>query len=117
MFTSMFILHNSNLLFFYLCVLQGHDKQFDLPTKKKDDVCTIMYTSGTTGDPKGVLISNKSIISLISGVDRFLHCVNEQVQSFLFLNFMMYSYGCSLGCVNQFLFWLCFVTCCYYYYY
>ncbi|XP_074573623.1 long chain acyl-CoA synthetase 4-like [Curcuma longa] len=60
-------------------LLLGHDKQFDLPTKKKDDVCTIMYTSGTTGDPKGVLISNKSIVSLISGVDRFLHCVNEQL--------------------------------------
>ncbi|XP_042442444.1 long chain acyl-CoA synthetase 4-like [Zingiber officinale] len=60
-------------------LLLGHDKQFDLPTKKKDDVCTIMYTSGTTGDPKGVLISNKSIISLISGVDLFLLCVNEQL--------------------------------------
>ncbi|KAG6471237.1 hypothetical protein ZIOFF_072346 [Zingiber officinale] len=37
-----------------------------------------MYTSGTTGDPKGVLISNKSIITLISGIDRFLLGVNEQ---------------------------------------
>ncbi|KAG6471238.1 hypothetical protein ZIOFF_072347 [Zingiber officinale] len=60
-------------------LLLGCDKQFDLPTKKKDDVCTIMYTSGTTGDPKGVLISNKSIITLISGIDRFLLGVNEQL--------------------------------------
>lgn len=38
-----------------------------------------MYTSGTTGDPKGVMISNKSIISLIAGVQRLLECVNEEV--------------------------------------
>lgn len=38
-----------------------------------------MYTSGTTGDPKGVMISNKSIISLIAGVQRLLESVNEEV--------------------------------------
>ncbi|KAF3334984.1 long chain acyl-CoA synthetase 4-like protein [Carex littledalei] len=58
-------------------LLLGRDKQYDLPVKEKDDICTIMYTSGTTGDPKGVLISNRSIISVISGVTRSLACVNE----------------------------------------
>lgn len=38
-----------------------------------------MYTSGTTGDPKGVLISNDSIITLIAGVKKLLQSVNEQV--------------------------------------
>ncbi|CAL9117115.1 long chain acyl-CoA synthetase 4-like [Musa acuminata AAA Group] len=60
-------------------LLLGCNNHFDLPVKKKDDICTIMYTSGTTGDPKGVMISNNSIITLISGVDRLLHCVNEQL--------------------------------------
>lgn len=46
---------------------------------KKSDICTIMYTSGTTGDPKGVLISNNSIITLIAGVKKLLQSVNEQV--------------------------------------
>ncbi|XVF10422.1 hypothetical protein REPUB_Repub07fG0181500 [Reevesia pubescens] len=57
----------------------GENKQFDLPVKKKSDICTIMYTSGTTGDPKGVLISNDSIVTLIAGVKRLLGCVNEQL--------------------------------------
>jgi long-subunit acyl-CoA synthetase (AMP-forming) len=38
-----------------------------------------MYTSGTTGDPKGVLISNKSITTIVSAVDEFLKNSNEEV--------------------------------------
>ncbi|GAU32611.1 hypothetical protein TSUD_71590, partial [Trifolium subterraneum] len=55
----------------------GNDKSFDLPVKKKSDICTIMYTSGTTGDPKGVLISNESIITLLAGITKLLDCCNE----------------------------------------
>ncbi|KAK2385230.1 Long chain acyl-CoA synthetase 4 [Trifolium repens] len=57
----------------------GQDKSFDLPVKKKSDICTIMYTSGTTGDPKGVLISNESIITLLAGITKLLECCNEQL--------------------------------------
>jgi len=41
-----------------------------------------MYTSGTTGDPKGVLISNENIITLLSGMKQILTSCNEQVSSF-----------------------------------
>ncbi|KAK7366684.1 hypothetical protein VNO80_08681 [Phaseolus coccineus] len=57
----------------------GQNKSYDLPIKKRSDICTIMYTSGTTGDPKGVLISNESIITLLAGVKRLLESVNEQL--------------------------------------
>lgn len=72
------------LLFF---TIQGDSNQFDLPVTKKSDICTIMYTSGTTGDPKGVLISNDGIMTLIAGVKRLLECVNEQVtlEAFYFI--------------------------------
>ncbi|WVZ09296.1 hypothetical protein V8G54_013826, partial [Vigna mungo] len=56
----------------------GQGQSYDLPIKKRSDICTIMYTSGTTGDPKGVLISNESIITLLAGVKRLLESVNEQ---------------------------------------
>lgn len=69
---------------FGICLKQGENQHFDLPVKKKSDISTIMYTSGTTGDPKGVMISNKSIISLIAGVQRLLESVNEEV---VFLSF------------------------------
>ncbi|CAI9772654.1 unnamed protein product [Fraxinus pennsylvanica] len=60
-------------------LLLGDNKQFDLPVKKKSDICTIMYTSGTTGDPKGVLISNNSIVTLIAGVKRLLGSLKESL--------------------------------------
>lgn len=47
--------------------------------KKKSDICTIMYTSGTTGDPKGVMLSNNAIISLIAGVKHLLASVKAEV--------------------------------------
>ncbi|XP_010261577.1 PREDICTED: long chain acyl-CoA synthetase 4-like isoform X1 [Nelumbo nucifera] len=59
----------------------GVNKHFDLPVTKKTDICTIMYTSGTTGDPKGVMISNDSIITLIAGVKRLLESVNEELHT------------------------------------
>ncbi|XP_009786376.1 long chain acyl-CoA synthetase 4-like [Nicotiana tabacum] len=55
----------------------GSKNQYDLPVKKKTDICTIMYTSGTTGEPKGVMISNNSIVTLIAGVKCFLESVHE----------------------------------------
>lgn len=50
-----------------------------------------MYTSGTTGDPKGVLISNESIVTFIAGVKRLLESVNEEVITVLF------TVGCEWG--------------------
>ncbi|XP_027180647.1 long chain acyl-CoA synthetase 4 [Coffea eugenioides] len=60
-------------------LLLGENKNYDLPVKHKSDICTIMYTSGTTGDPKGVMISNNSIVTLIAGVKRLLVSVNESL--------------------------------------
>ncbi|KAK2425890.1 long chain acyl-CoA synthetase [Trifolium repens] len=57
----------------------GGSQNFDLPITKRTDICTIMYTSGTTGDPKGVLISNESIITLLAGVKRLLESVDEKL--------------------------------------
>ncbi|XP_072981124.1 long chain acyl-CoA synthetase 4-like [Typha angustifolia] len=62
-------------------LLLGDIQQFDLPVKKKSDICTIMYTSGTTGDPKGVMISNESIISYIAGIDLLFDHVNEKLDN------------------------------------
>ncbi|CAH8255851.1 unnamed protein product [Arabidopsis lyrata] len=59
----------------------GEGKHYELPEKRSSDVCTIMYTSGTTGDPKGVLLTNESIIHLLEGVKKLLKSINEELTS------------------------------------
>ncbi|KAI7739207.1 hypothetical protein M8C21_005629, partial [Ambrosia artemisiifolia] len=65
----------------------GDGKNFDLPLKKKSDICTIMYTSGTTGDPKGVLISNNNMVTLIAGVNHLLDSAKLNPQD-VYLSFL-----------------------------
>ncbi|CAL5425869.1 unnamed protein product [Camellia sinensis] len=36
------------------------------------NICTIMYTSGTSGDPKGVILTHENIALNVRGVDLFL---------------------------------------------
>ncbi|TVY12925.1 Acyl-CoA synthetase FUM16 [Lachnellula arida] len=35
---------------------------------KTDDLCCIMYTSGSTGNPKGVLLTHKNIVGAMAGI-------------------------------------------------
>ncbi|KAI3693448.1 hypothetical protein L6452_33283 [Arctium lappa] len=56
----------------------GTKDKFELPSKMRSDICTIMYTSGTTGEPKGVMITNESILSILSGVNHHLESMNEE---------------------------------------
>ena len=45
-----------------------------------------MYTSGTTSEPKGVLISNETVVTVVSGINFSLQSINEEVSS----DFMYY---------------------------
>lgn len=54
------------------------DSDGDLPPKTRADTCTIMYTSGTTGEPKGVILSNGAFMSEVLSVDQLLRETDKE---------------------------------------
>ncbi|KVH94530.1 AMP-binding, conserved site-containing protein [Cynara cardunculus var. scolymus] len=53
-------------------VQMGSEHPSELQTPKPTDICTIMYTSGTSGDPKGVILTHQNATTNIRGVDLFM---------------------------------------------
>jgi long-chain acyl-CoA synthetase len=56
---------------------------------KAEDLCTILYTSGTTGFPKGVMLSHRNILSNVQNVDEVFDAIggkDDRALSFLPLN-------------------------------
>ncbi|KAH7299664.1 hypothetical protein KP509_24G023000 [Ceratopteris richardii] len=57
----------------------GAENPVDLNPPRGIDICTIMYTSGTTGEPKGVLLTHESVALMIGAVDFWLTHFEEKM--------------------------------------
>jgi long-chain acyl-CoA synthetase len=57
--------------------LMGNLDEANLPRKRKTDICTIMYTSGTTGEPKGVILNNAAISVQVLSIDKMLEVTDR----------------------------------------
>ena len=67
-----------------------------LPRPKPTDLASILYTSGTTGNPKGVMISHHNFTSLLSSLSRIFPLTdNDRVLSVLPLHHT-FEFSCGL---------------------
>lgn len=55
----------------------GSDRVIEPVMDDKEDVASILYTSGTTGRPKGVMLTHYNLLSNTSSVFRALRCTYE----------------------------------------
>ena len=63
---------------------EGDNAFDDSASTTEEDTATIVYTSGTTGDPKGAVLSHRNIIfNAISAVKRFHVTPDDVFLSFL----------------------------------
>jgi long-chain acyl-CoA synthetase len=77
--------------------IQLSEKDYELPKCKADDLATIIYTSGTQGNCKGVLLSNKNLIFCAYSTLTYVKLSpRDRLLSVLPL---AHSYECTLGLI------------------
>ena len=72
-------------------------KEDTLHKVKEDDVVSIIYTSGTSSKPKGVMLTHKSIISNILGANEFVKELEVKDHKFLSIIPLSHAYEHTAG--------------------
>ncbi|OIW13006.1 hypothetical protein TanjilG_15455 [Lupinus angustifolius] len=57
----------------------GKENPWNIFPPQAHNICTIMYTSGTSGDPKGVVLTHENIAALVRGLDLFLEQFEDKM--------------------------------------
>ncbi|XP_028771018.1 long chain acyl-CoA synthetase 1-like isoform X2 [Neltuma alba] len=67
----------------------GKENPSSISEPQAQSICTIMYTSGTSGDPKGVVLTHENITSFVRGMDLFLEQFEEKMtEEDVYLSFL-----------------------------
>ncbi|KAI8146982.1 hypothetical protein BJV82DRAFT_597309 [Fennellomyces sp. T-0311] len=65
---------------------RGRASPIEARKPEPEDLCCIMYTSGSTGNPKGVVLTHKNIVAAVGGVNKLLgHLItdNDSMMAYL----------------------------------
>lgn len=67
-----------------------------IPLDRNDhDVAAILYTSGTTGRPKGAMLTHKNLLSNIKSVSKAIQC--DEKDKFILVLPLFHSFGATVG--------------------
>ncbi|KAL5135773.1 Long chain acyl-CoA synthetase 1 [Glycine soja] len=60
-------------------VIHGKENPSNISAPQPNNICTIMYTSGTSGDPKGVVLTHENIATFVRGMDLFMEQFEDKM--------------------------------------
>jgi len=76
---------------------ENHDKSFNLTSAaskhQRDDTACIIYTSGTGGNPKGVMLSHRAMLTNCKGADILLQEITAPLEEIRFLSWLPLSHS------------------------
>ena len=72
------------------------ERMLGLDRLRPEDVLTIVFTSGSTGDPKGVVLSEENVCSNVRAIDQLLHLSAADVALGVLPFFHSYGYTTTL---------------------
>ncbi|KAI9331185.1 hypothetical protein BDR26DRAFT_807019 [Obelidium mucronatum] len=81
-----------NLVSLYELKTLGEKTPFEPVAPKADDLACIMYTSGSTGPPKGVMLTHGNVIGSVSGAKNFLNPMVSDERTEVYLAYLPLSH-------------------------
>ncbi len=71
-------------------------RQLGVDRIKPDDVLTVLFTSGSTGEPKGVMLTHRNVGSNVQGINEVVHITENDVALGILPFFHSYGYTATM---------------------
>ncbi len=95
--SKIIIIENSQNLIDYNSVISKKALKVNIPKVFKDDISTIIYTSGTSGNPKGVVLSHRALIHNLSAALEIIKQFKFEEERFISFLPLSHSYERMAG--------------------
>jgi long-chain acyl-CoA synthetase len=85
--------HKGNNHLFRNIILYGNDKELNVPVSPKKDLALLQYTGGTTGFPKGVMLTHENLVANVVMCSHWMYKCKEGEEKVLGILPFFHVYG------------------------